>query len=410
MHQVNSEIPELEKEPRPLPETESRPPKMEAKKESNKNKSGSGLAFLALLISLLALAGAGWIAWQDHIDRSDTEQRAISEVARLESADSELSLKIRQLRDEIEAARAADDGSELDALHQRMTQDRQKLSAFERDLQEQLALSRSLQSAAEAMQSRLVAAEAALSGMSSRELDAGGELDLAEVDYLLRLANERLKLFADPVSADQALEVADMHLAAIDNPIYLGVRRDIAQARQELAQLDMPDSLAIANELDALQQTVSELDFPSDEPPGQQAASVDGESWWDKVKNAFSGLVTVRRSTEQEMDRISIEDMDYVRQRVWLQLEIAHLALMRHDQAAFRHSLERVEESVTSWFDSSDETTTDFLASLGALQVTVIELDVPDITAPWTTLRAVRAGQPRPAPPISAETPEEDQG
>ena len=74
-----------------------------------------------------------------------------------------------------------------------------QVNSLDQTVRDQLALSRSLQAAAESMQGRLLATEAALAGMSSQELDAGGELDLAEVDYLLRLANERLKLFSDPV-------------------------------------------------------------------------------------------------------------------------------------------------------------------------------------------------------------------
>ncbi len=66
-----------------------------------------------------------------------------------------------------------------------------------------------------------------------------------------------------------------------------------------------------------------------------------------------SGLVTVRRSTDEENERISLEDRDYVRQRLWLQLEIAHLSLMRRDQEAFRQSLVRVEQTLSTWFEHS---------------------------------------------------------
>jgi uroporphyrin-3 C-methyltransferase len=335
----------------------------------------------------------------------------MAELARLEAADSDLSLKLNQLRDAVESAVAADNGDALAALQSQVARDRENLSRLESGMTEQLALSRTLQAAAEAMQGRLLAAEAALSGMSNRELDAGGELDLAEIDYLLRLANERLKLFADPVAADQALEVADMHLAAMDNPIYLGVRRDIAAARRELAGVDMPDGLDLANQLDALQQSVPALKFPTDDASPTVASEATDESWWARVKAAFSGLVTVRRSATPEQERISIEDKDFIRQRVWLQLEIAHLALMRRDQQAYEHALGRVGETVSSWFDASDTATQEMLDGLAELKAVQIKVDVPDITAPWATLRAVRAGQPRPAPaPVESDSVEDGEG
>jgi uroporphyrin-3 C-methyltransferase len=390
---VNSELSDIGDEINPSP-----PPAQEKPR-----KSGSGLAIVALLFSLGALALAAWIWWQDSTSRGETERRALSEIARLEAADSELALKMNQVRDTVQAAMAADDGEAFEALDRRMGEDRARMAQLESNIQEQLALSRTLQSATEAMQSRLLAAEAALNGMSSRELDAGGELDLNEVDYLLRLANERLKLFADPVAADQALEVADMHLAAMDNPIYLGVRRDIASARRELASVQLPDSLDLASQLDALQASVADLKFPGNDPVLPSAVVPTDEGWWARLKATFSGLVTVRRSSAEEDQRISLEDKDLIRQRVWLQVEIAHLAMMRRDQSAYSHALQRVEETVRTWFDQDAAGTQAMLDRLTELARADIEVDVPDITAPWATLRAVRAGQARPPAPLPVE-------
>jgi uroporphyrin-3 C-methyltransferase len=241
--------------------------------------------------------------------------------------------------------------------------------------------------------------------MSAQELDAGGELDLAEVDYLLRLANERLKLFSDPVAADQALEIADMHLAAMDNPMYLGVRKEIATARGELAVINMPDYVAITSQLDAIQKFTASLQFRGSAPVNQESEPVAETGWWEKIKGVFSNLVTIRRSTAEENKRISLEDKDYIRQRLWLQLEIAHLSLMRREQGAFRKSLEQVRETLSAWFDSGDSAYQSANSGIDKLLALEIEVDVPDISAPWATLRLVQQGQPRPAPASSAVAP-----
>jgi uroporphyrin-3 C-methyltransferase len=353
-------------------------------------KSGSFLALLAFLLAVAALAVAGWTWWQGLAAEDESQAQLYTEIARLNSANEELSLKIGQVRGEVDALSSEDVDAAFDAMQNRMETDRQRLADLETTLQEQQALSRSLQAAANAMQGRLQAAEAAVSGLSTRELDAGGELDLAEVDYLLRLANERLRLFADPEAADDALEVADMHLAALDNPMYLGVRQDIAAARRELAAIELPAFLEIAGRLDAVQAAIPGLVFMGEEAPVQEPMAEEEQGWWAKVKSTFSSLVTVRPSTVQENQRISLEYKDYVRQRVWLQLEIAHLALMRRDQAAFRNSLARVDEAVNAWFEpgvGSFDTVSDGIGELMALD---IETEMPDITAPWTTLRLLR--------------------
>jgi uroporphyrin-3 C-methyltransferase len=290
------------------------------------------------------------------------------------------------------------------------------MDRVENALREQASVTRSLQAAAESLHGRLTAAEAALTGMSARELNAAAELDLEEVDYLLRLANERLKLFSDPAAADQALEVADMHLSALDNPVFLGVRQDITAARRALASVSMPDLPGISGRLDSIQQNIMTLPFKQDAPSPDNAGQPAGDGWWDKVKSVFSNLVTVRRSTEEENQRITLLDKDFIRQSAWLQLEVAQLALMRRDQQAFRASLQRVKGALEGWFDTGDKQYRDVLQNVDELAAIPINVEVPDITAPWSTLRLLRAGNPRPQavpeagqPTAPAEPTEEDE-
>ena len=91
---------------------------------------------------------------------------------------------------------------------------------------------------------------------------------------MLRLANERLKLFADPAAADAALEVADLHLAALDNPMYVGVRQEIAAARRALATIDLPDYLDLAHRLDRVQEAIPGLSFRGEAAPAAAPANI----------------------------------------------------------------------------------------------------------------------------------------
>ena len=402
---MNSDIPQIE------PDAQE-PLEDGAEKQPDKPRRGGGFAAaLALLISLTALAGTAWMWWQDQSSRGQEEERVFAEIARLESSDSELALKLRQLRDELSLLSPAEDAAQLAALEDRLAADRAQLDRAERAIREQTALAQSLQAVTDSMREPLLAAEASLAAVSNQPVDTGGELDVAEVDYLLRLANERLQLFADPEAADQALQVADRHLAALDNPAYYGVRQEISAARQALAALDSPDYLEVAAELDAVQSAIPGLPFRG-ETEGMEAADPAAPSaedgWWAKFKGVFTRLVTVRRSSEEADARISLQDKDYVRQRVWLQLEIAHLALMRRDQASFRGALGRVQESVDTWFDPADSRVRSVTGRLADLAELNIDAELPDITGPWTRLKGIRAVSSRPAPapapaPVNAD-------
>jgi len=391
---VNTDISEIDSEIDDMPA-----------KEKKSRRGGSALALLAFIFAFAALAGTAWMWWQDEMAGEQDEDRVFAEIARLESADSELSLKLKQVRGEMEFLADNDSSAQIAELHKRLEADSAQVDSLDQTIRDQLALSRSLQAAAESMQGRLLATEAALAGMSAQELDAGGELDLAEVDYLLRLANERLKLFSDPLAADRALEIADMHLAAMDNPMYLGVRKEIATARGELAAVNMPDYVGITSQLDAIQEITALLPFRGSVPVGLASEPELETGWWEKVKSVFSNLVTIRRSTVEENERISLEDKDYIRQRLWLQLEIAHLSLMRREQAAFRNSLEQVRETLSTWFDSGDGAYQSANRGIDELLALEIEVDVPDISAPWATIRLVREGRSGLAPAPSALAP-----
>jgi uroporphyrin-3 C-methyltransferase len=398
----------------PKKSAEAAAPASESRARSEPEKPrrrGSFLSFLALILALAAAGGTAWMWWQDASSVGQEEQRMMSEISRLEGSDSTLRLQLEQLRERLQSMPAGASGADLEALERRLETDLGRVEALERSLEEQLTLSRSLQLAGEALQRRLAAAEAALSGLATRQLDAGGDLDLAEVDYLMRLANERLKLFHDPVAADEALHVADQHLAAMQDPIYLSVRQDIAAARQELAAIDAPDYLAVTSELDSVQQAIADLPFKGDEPATVGAAPPQAEGWWSKLKSALAGLVTVRRSTELEAQRISLEDKDYVRQRLWLQLEIAHLALMRRDQKAFRHALDRVGETLVLWFDEGSAAYRGITQRIDDLAAQPIDAAMPDISKPWRTLRELRQdrGQPPAGAPPAASTATADE-
>jgi uroporphyrin-3 C-methyltransferase len=393
---------------------DSQPPAAAPRPE--RRGGGTFLALLAFLLAAAAAAGVAWLWWQGQSAEGAGEEQLQRDIASLESKASEQSQRIDALTADLASLDDRDLRAQVEALQRRLETDRSELSQAEKASGEQLALSRSLQAAAESMQHRLAAVETAVQGLGAREIDAGGAMDLAEVDFLLRLANERLKLFRDPASADQALEIADMHLAALDNPLYLGVRQDIASARQALGRVTLPDYPALDAELDAIQALVPRLPFPG-EPVGEALDQTAGEDdgWWAKVKRVFSSLVTVRRSSGPDSERLSLTDKDLIRQRLWLQLEAARVALARRDQAGFSNALKRSGQSLAQWFDESDSSYQAARDRIDHLSDVAIEVEVPDITAPWSTLRLLRTGpaaaaataiEPEPEPAAEAVQPQ----
>lgn len=392
---------------------ESSPEEKEAGRSDSTPESpragGGALAFLAFLIALASMAVVAWMWLESRSDTGAEATQLATLAARLESQNKDMASRLDQLGKEVNSLAADDTGPKFDTLQKRMDADEVRFGQLAKSIREQQTLAQSLQSSVNAMSSRVEASEGALTSLSTRNLDAVAELDLAEVDYLLRLANERLRLFSDPAAADNALEIADSHLAAFDNPMYLGVRQGIASARRQLTSVSLPDFLEISTRLDALQQEAGLLPFPA----GEQASGTDvvqaEVGWWQKVKGAFSNLVTVRRSTAEENQRITLQDKDYIRQGIWLQFEAAQLALMRQDQDAFRASLGRASDTLTTWFDPGGDRYKAVIKGIAEVAALQIQVQLPDISAPWSTLRLLRSSRPvTPAPaPAPAAQPAE---
>jgi uncharacterized protein HemX len=351
---------------------------------------GAGLALLAVVLALTSLFVSGWLWWQNASDKHGEATQFTAELSRQDQLLAKLDTRSGALGSQLSALAAADPGQRLDQLEQQLGA-LQAGSGQWRSFQDQTeAWRRSMQALMESTQDRLAGTEARLAVLSARNIDSSAELDLDEVDYVLRLAQERLALFADPQAADRALAIADRHIAAMNDPMYIGLRRELSAARQELSLLNLPDYPALERKLDLLQSSLAALRFKGENVTAGQPAGSGESGWWARIRNAFSGLVTVRRSTADENEFPVLADQELIRQRVWLELEAARLAILRRQQQAYSAALERLSDNVQRWFDPTAPGWQAAMDILGELKPLDIAPSMPDISAPWTALQALR--------------------
>jgi uroporphyrin-3 C-methyltransferase len=352
----------------------------------------------------------GWQWWQARTAEGDDPlQRAVQE---LRSQQTALGRRVDAQREAIDSLTELELESTLRQLETRYGQSesvsgahRERLESTEESLAEQEA--------------RLVAVESGLAALAVRGESPTRRLELEEVDYLLRTANERLQLFGDLASAERALELADAQLQAIDDPLYLPVRRAIAAARLSLEAVPRPDFVALNETLAAVQARIPALPFEGEVATGPEApdAAQPGDAepgLWQRFKATLAGLVTVRRRGAEE-ELISIEDKDYLRQGLWLQLETARLALMRRDEALYGEALQRAGDTLTGHFAADSAPVVALREQLADLRAVPLGAEYPDISAPWARLQRLRASppeapaEPAPVPRAPADTAETDE-
>ena len=134
-------------------------------------------------------------------------------------------------------------------------------------------------------------------GLAGIERGAAPGVDavrLAEADFLLRLGEERLRLFGDVAGARTSFELADAQLAEVSDPRATSVRQTLALERDALAAIAVADLPVILGRLDGVAEGVSR--WPLRGRDGAPAADGTVQAgWWRRAANSIDRYFRVRR-------------------------------------------------------------------------------------------------------------------
>jgi len=352
--------------------------------------SGTPVAWLALVLAAAAAGLSGYQWWIERLAGAEADGSA-QEVQALRQSHSGLQQSLEALRAEFQSADQRYDPAKLAAIGSDLKEIQARLDELELKEAGDEALLDAVQSATASLYERLNSQDTTLAALARRGDSPGKSMDLAEVDYLLRLAAERLDLFGDVRSADHALELAQSHLDALDDPLYLSVRRKVEQARLSLADVPVLDMVAVSGRISVLQSAIPSMPFPGEITQKSGPAVTGNEGIWQRIKNTLTPLVKVRRRVD-DSTLLSLEDKDYLRQGLWLQLETARLALMRNDSHTWQLSLARTSDTLQTRFDRNSPAVREALGQLEELSALPLVSTLPDISGAWTQLRLLREG------------------
>ena len=356
--------------------------------EKKPASSGNAIAVLALLVAMAAVSATGWQWWQTQVDSGAGSQQEI--LARVQDTQQQLVSSVASIETGLAGAQAPIDASEFSLQQNRIKAVEGQMSGLQGQSGEDQASISAMQGSVRSLEQRLSATESGLLSVAASSQNSSVELNIAEIDFLLRAANERLQLFSDLTAADLALQAADVQLEALNDPMFLSVRQRITVARQELAAVPRIDHVQLTAKLADIQSKVPGLPFRGEVEAAPQPELAEDAGWWQSFKNTLYSLVTVRRRVADDQTMLSLDDKDYLRQGLWLQLESARLALMRNDSRVYSASLDRVDDSVNQFFENGSSQVQAMLLEIVVLKQVNIAPRMPDISAPWTQLRQLR--------------------
>jgi len=357
--------------------------------EKKPASSGKSIAVLALLVALASVSATGWQWWQtQQADPNEATQK--ESLARLQDAQQKTANSVATFEAQLNAAESPIDAAEFLRRDERLKAVESQVASLQGQSGEDKASIAAAQGSVRSLEQRLSATESGLVSVAASSQNSSVELDIAEIDFLLRTASERLQLFSDPTAADLALQAADVQIEALNDPMFLSVRQRIASSRQALAMVPRIDRVDLSTQLTALQTKVPDLPFRGEAETQPEPVLPDDAGWWESFKQTMSSLVTVRRRVPEDQSLLSLDDKDYLRQGLWLQLESARLALMRNDTSVYSGSLDRVNDTVEQFFRNGSSEVQALLLEVAALKQVNIAPEMPDISAPWTQLRQLR--------------------
>ncbi|UTW45027.1 uroporphyrinogen-III C-methyltransferase [bacterium SCSIO 12696] len=353
--------------------------KKSAAKATRRHTTGSRRsAWPALLVTVLLLAGLGaggyygWLYLQDWQATGNNQQQVLK--AQLEQQAQQL----QQLQQQLEQQQ---NSTELDSLAAQLQQANQVERATRQQLDE--------------LQRRVTSQGSRLRNLSVSTRD---DWLLAEAEYLLRLANQRLLTERSTASPVSLLQTADAILKDFDDPDLFAVRSQIAKDITALKIATVVDREGLYLQLNALNSIIPELalalELKEQIPQAAPSQTTDNEqSWGDRVASHFSdfasGLkdyVRIRQRNEPVEPLMGVEEEQYLRHNLRVMLEQAQLALLREEPLVYRASLEKCRQWLQQHF-AKDHTSQVFGEQLDALSAQVVTGQLPEIS---TSLQALR--------------------
>ncbi len=230
---------------------------------------------------------------------------------------------------------------------------------------------------------------------------------LAEIRYLLAIAQRRLLIARDTGSAIAALESADRAIAELGSVRLLPLRQRIVDDLAALRAIEPADVEGTALRLQNLLGRVDALPLQPAGADSRESAESGGGGWWARLGDQLDRFVRVRRrdagpARGRPEPAGELPETD----RLVLALERARQAALGRNPGAYERALEGAGEALEAGFARDADATRRFRAALDELRQRAVATDLPaldDTLALARRLSARLESEPRRTPTTGGE-------
>ncbi len=233
-------------------------------------------------------------------------------------------------------------------------------------------------------------------------------LALAEVEFLIATAQQRLDLAHDVPMALTALETADGRLQRLDRPDLKNVREQLVKDMNSLRAVPMTDIAGIALYLGDIIDRSDDLPFKAElaapAPAAQPVKSPEIDTWTDlagAIWKDLANMVSIKEMDTRDPFLFDAAFRRLVQQHLRLDLFNARLDVLHRDTKNLRAAIESLSEVLVRYYDTDAETVSSLLAKLKEFRALELKPPLPDISGSMRAIRdyivAQKQGLPVPA-------------
>ncbi|MDJ0881632.1 MAG: uroporphyrinogen-III C-methyltransferase [Gammaproteobacteria bacterium] len=329
-------------------------------KEKTKSKGKWLLKLMVFLVVLGGLAAAAYIGWQRLVQYEQNYQASLDELKTL----IEQRVTPSQLNQRITP------------LQQSMGQSDERFLALEQQ------------------QQSLLSSTEKLYELYGRDENGW---KLAEVEYLLSIAQHKLVLEHDFEGAAKTLNASSELIGMLGDPGLLPVR---VQINDEVAQLKTrlrPDLVGMTLTVSRLSRQITHLrpgyqsrdqeSKPEIVPPA--AETVDHRSYDERLIDFMKSLVTIKSSQPEEMD-VEQTAIINVTEKLEDNLKLTRWSLLDRDAHQYQRLMQENVSLFEQYYDLKDAANADFYEALLNLKKSSIKPELPDISGSLRLLKQIQ--------------------
>jgi uroporphyrin-3 C-methyltransferase len=216
---------------------------------------------------------------------------------------------------------------------------------------------------------------------------------MAEIEYLLVVAIQRLQIEGDVGTALAALEAADERLRDAGHPDLMPLREALIADINALEEVAAPDIEGQALYLAGLIGRIEELPLKRVEFDPAARAQEQPRSIWAQMWADFVDLVDIERLDVPDTVLVDPAGRRALLDGIRLELTTARSAVLRRDTGNMEASLAIVVELLSRYFERQDPAVATMIDTLRRMQQVELTPAVPDLSRSLEAVRAARASQ-----------------